>query len=274
MKIFDCFMYFDEDLILDLRLNTLNDFVDKFIIVESNITHTGKKKSLKFDINKFKKFQYKIEYHPIENLVIDESLKLKKNWSKHHLVDQSIRNSLAKYISNASDNDWIIISDIDEVPNPIKFEKFDQSKKFGFFEQKLFCYKFNLQSMTESPWYGSRICVKKFLRSPQWLRNIKVKKAKNFFKEILGQNHQILQDGGWHFTSIKKPSEIIIKLKSFAHSEMVKPHMLDENFIKNKIISQQDIFDREIVLKKIELNNNLPRYLIDNIEKFNEFIID
>ena len=78
MKIFDCFMYFDEDLLLDLRLNTLNNFVDKFIIIESAITHTGKHKSLKFDINKFRKFEHKIDYHPIENLIIDVNLKLKK----------------------------------------------------------------------------------------------------------------------------------------------------------------------------------------------------
>ena len=78
MKIFDCFMYFDEDLLLDLRLNTLNNFVDKFIIVEANITHTGKFKELKFDINKFKKFENKIKYCPIVNLKIDKNLKLKK----------------------------------------------------------------------------------------------------------------------------------------------------------------------------------------------------
>ena len=57
MKIFDCFMYFDEDLLLDLRLNILDKFVDKFVIVESNLTHTGKLKEFKFDINKFKKFE-------------------------------------------------------------------------------------------------------------------------------------------------------------------------------------------------------------------------
>ena len=116
MKIFDCFMYFDEDLLLDLRLNILDKFVDKFVIVESNLTHTGKLKEFKFDINKFKKFEKKISYHPIENLLIDKNLKIKKNWSQNHLVDQSIRNSISKYITDASDNDWIIISDIDELP--------------------------------------------------------------------------------------------------------------------------------------------------------------
>ena len=88
MKIFDCFMYFDEDLLLDLRLNILDSFVDKFIIVESNLTHTGNLKKLKFNINKFEKFKHKINYYPLENLKIDKNLKLKKNWSQYHLVDQ------------------------------------------------------------------------------------------------------------------------------------------------------------------------------------------
>jgi len=273
MKIFDCFMYFDEDLILDLRLNTLNDFVDKFIIIESSITHTGKPKSLKFDINKFRKFEHKIDYHPIETLIIDENLKLKKNWSKHHLVDQSIRNSIANYIGDTSDDDWILISDIDEVPNPNKLIDFNKNKKFGFFEQQLFCYKFNLKNINEPPWYGSRICVKKYLRSPQWLRNIKVKSNRGFFSKLFN-NHHILKDGGWHFTSVKNPSEIITKLKSFAHSEMVKPHMLNEDYIKNKINNYQDIFDREVILEKVEITDNFPKYLFENKDKFKEFIIN
>ena len=247
MKIFDCFMYFDEDLILDLRLNTLNDFVDKFIIVESNITHTGKSKILKFDINKFKKFENKIDYRPIENLTIDKNLKIKENWSRHHLIDQSIRNSIASYIDDASENDWIIISDIDEIPNLNKLENFDINKKFGFFEQQLFCYKFNLRSVNESD--------------------------RGFFSKLIN-NHQIIKEGGWHFTSIKKPSEIITKLESFAHSEMVKPHMLNLEYIKNKIDNQKDIFDRDIILEKVEINDKFPNYLLENLEKFSDFIIN
>ena len=272
MKIFDCFMYFDEDLILDLRLNTLNDYVDKFIIIESNITHTGNKKLLQFDIKKFKNFEHKIDYYPIKNLTIDKNLKLKDSWSKHHLVDQSIRNSIASYIGDASDNDWILISDIDEIPDPIKLNNFDKRRKFAFFEQEMFCYKFNLKSISETPWYGSRICVKKYLKSPQWLRNIKIKSNRSFFSRVLN-NYQILKNGGWHFTSIKSPIEIITKLKSFAHSEIVKPSMLNEEYIKNRIDNYKDIFDRDIILKKVNIDNSFPKYLLENKEKFRKFLI-
>ena len=272
MKIFDCFIYFDEDLLLDLRLNTLNDFVDKFIIVEADTTHTGKFKELKFDINRFKKFKNKINYYPIKNIKIDKNLKIKKNWSKHHLIDQSIRNSIANYIDEASDNDWILISDIDELPNPNELINFDKNKKFGFFEQEMFYYKFNLKNFSDLAWYGSRICVKKYLKSPQWLRNIKVKTDKSFLKKIFN-NQYILKNGGWHFTYIKQPIEIITKIKSFAHSELVKEHMLNEKYIKNKIENFQDIFDREIVLKKVDLNEKFPEYLLKNKEKYSKFII-
>ena len=272
MKIFDCFMYFDEDLLLDLRLNILDSFVDKFIIVESNLTHTGNLKKLKFNINKFEKFKHKINYYPLENLKIDKNLKLKKNWSQYHLVDQSIRNSISRYISDASDEDWIIISDIDELPNPNIIQNFDKRKKYSFFEQQLFYYKFNLKCVSEPPWYGSRLCVKKYLKSPQWLRNIKINKKDSLLKKIFN-DQQILKNGGWHFSSVKKPSEIITKLKSFAHNELVKEYMLNENYIRDKIKNCEDIFDRGTILKKVELNNDFPEYLLKNKDKYSEFII-
>ena len=62
MKIYDCFMYFDEDLVLELRLNTLDKYVDYFVIVESNYNHKGDKRELRFNIDKFKKFKNKILY--------------------------------------------------------------------------------------------------------------------------------------------------------------------------------------------------------------------
>ena len=133
MKIFDCFTYYDEDLLLDLRLNILYPYVDKFVIIESKQTDLNEVRELNFKMKNFEKFKDKILYCPIENLTIDKSLKLKKNWSKHHLLDQSRRNKISDYIYGASDNDWIIISDVDEIPNPNVFNKFDIKKKICFF---------------------------------------------------------------------------------------------------------------------------------------------
>ena len=82
-----------------------------------------------------------------------------------------------------------------------------------------------------------------------------------------------MQNGGWHFSYIKKPIEIITKIKSFAHSELVKEHMLNEKYIKDKIENFEDIFEREIILKKVDLNEKFPEYLLKNKEKYSEFII-
>ena len=70
MKIIDCFMYYDEDVLLDLRLNILNEYVDKFIIVESKFTHSGNLKNKNFDVDNFKKFKNKIDYYFIHMIII------------------------------------------------------------------------------------------------------------------------------------------------------------------------------------------------------------
>ena len=112
MRIFDCFTYYDEDMLLELRLNVLYPYVDKFIIIESKQTDLNEIRELNFNIKNFERFKDKIEYCPIENLIVDKSLKLKKNWSKHHLMDQSRRNQISNFIGEATENDWIIVSDV------------------------------------------------------------------------------------------------------------------------------------------------------------------
>ena len=262
MKLFDCFMYNNENLILELRLNSLNDYVHKFVIVESGFDHQGNKKELKFNINKFKKFKHKIKY-----LRLSSFPKNLSDWDRENYN----RNYLEKGISEAAPDDLIMISDVDEIPS-IKDLNIFKKKKFTVFRQQMIYYRFNLQNVTEPHWYGTKVCKKKYLKSPQWLRNIKVKNQDKLFNKIFN-NQQILKNGGWHFSSVKKPSEIITKMKSFAHSELVKDYMLNENYIIKKINNCEDIFERNIVIEKVELNNDFPDYLLKNKNKYNEFII-
>ena len=181
MKIFDCFMYFDEDIVLDLRLNTLYQEVDYFVIVESNFTHKGDSRKLKFDPKKFSKFKDKIIYIPLRDKpknikIIDSSDSLNIKNSK--ILDNALlrenfqRNYLFNKIKEFKNEDLIIISDLDEIPN---LENFVYKAKVTFFEQKMFYYKLNLIHKNFT-WYGSKIVKKKHLISPQWLRNIKSKK--------------------------------------------------------------------------------------------------
>ena len=141
MAIFDCFQYFNEEHIAEIRFNILDKFVDSFVIVESTVNHQGKSKKLHFDINKYKKFKNKINY-----IVVDDT---PENIKKPHkggesLVEQHQRNSIMKGIKNADDNDLIILSDVDEIPNLNKLNEFDK-KKYAVFSQKMFMYKLNLQ---------------------------------------------------------------------------------------------------------------------------------
>ncbi len=117
MKFIDCFLYHNEDLILDIRVNTLNKFVDKFVIVESKYDHQGNKKKLNFDIKKFNRIRKKIIY-----LIIDEFPKKMSNWERENYQ----RNFIMKGLEGFDDNDYIIISDVDEIPNLLKLSNLEK----------------------------------------------------------------------------------------------------------------------------------------------------
>ena len=117
-------MYFDEDLVLDLRFNILNSYVDKFIVAEATKDHAGKDKKLNFNINNFHKFRDKITYIIVKDMPMNLKY-YKKDWPVNHLRDQHQRNALSKGYKNCDDNDLIMISDIDEIPDPNKIREFD-----------------------------------------------------------------------------------------------------------------------------------------------------
>ena len=237
MAIYDCFQYFNEDHIAEIRFNILNEFVDKFVIVESTVDHQGKNKKLHFDINKYSKFKNKIDY-----IVVDDTPnKIKKpHEGGESLVEQHQRNSLMKVINKANDEDLIILSDVDEIPDLKKLNLFNK-KNYAVFSQRMFMYKINFLNLDENNWHGSKICLKKNLKSPQWLRNLKFKKYP-FWRIDKTRNLQIIEDGGWHFAYLQKPENILNKIKSFAHGEFNTPEAANEENIKLKIEKGEDIF--------------------------------
>ena len=167
MKLYDCCMYFDEDLVLDLRLNILNDLVDKFVVAEATKDHTGKDKKLNFNIKNFSKFKDKIIYIIVDDMPVNIK-SYKKNWPVHHLRDQHQRNALSKGFKDCEDDDVIMISDIDEIPNPQKIKEFKIANKYACFMQLNFQSKINLLNITEKYWMGTKIIQKKNLKTPQW----------------------------------------------------------------------------------------------------------
>ena len=268
MAIYDCFQFFNEENILDIRLNILSPFVDYFVIVESNYDHQGNIRELVFSKKKFEKFMHKIRYIVVED--ISKSL-IKNHKGGHSLIEQHQRNAIMRGLKDSSNEDFIIISDVDEIPDLRKLNLYN-NKNYAVFSQRMFNFKLNLMNMTESNWYGSRMCLKKNLKSPQYLRNLKFKKYP-FWRIDKIKNIQIIENGGWHFSYIQDVSLIVKKIKSFSHGEFNDPSLINENNVREKIMKGIDIFNRNIEYKKVEIDNSFPEYIQNNVEKFKEWII-
>jgi len=266
MAIYDCFQYFNEDHMVDLRLNILNEHVDYFIISESTKTHQGKNKEINFDIKKFTKFKHKIKF-----IVADykEEINFTKHTGGESPIEQHQRNSLIKGLEKASSDDLVILSDTDEIPDLTKLSEINNKKKFTAFAQKMFMYKLNLQNLNESDWIGSKVTKVKHLKSMQELRNMKFKNYP--FWRIDKFNQQIIY-GGWHFSFLQSPEQILKKIKSYSHGEFNKEN-LEKKEIERKIINNEDIFDRGTILKKINIDDTYPKYIVANKDKYSDWMI-
>ena len=286
MKIIDCTTYYSEDLMLDVRFNILNQFVDKFIIVEATHSHSGEKKTLNFNINNFPKFKDKIEYLIIENepegIIKNTEDSSVKRMNSLLRIEQSY-NYILNALETVSENDLICLSDNDEIPN-LESKYFKNSKKDVFiFKQLFFYYKFNL-FYDLMPWFGTKACKKKKLISLSWLRNLKNKKypwwrIDTYFSKTKQTNIQIVDNGGWHFTNLKTAEEIHKKLSNFGHhNEFDDSNLTIEDIqacIDNKIVNYNHLADKsdnnkysaEYKLKTVS-DEFLPKFLIDNKDKY------
>ena len=295
MKIFDCFMYFDEEVVLDVRLNTLDKYVDYFVIVESSFTHKGDNKNLMFNHNKFEKFKNKIIYLVYDkqpkgieavNENDSENEKSRKYILNAALRENGQRNFIQNGLNKAEDNDIILISDVDEIPNLSEVNFNNISEKIIMFHQDMFYYKFDLK-IPNLLWTGTRGCRKKYLLSPQWLRNVKDRKYFPFridilFSEKKYSNIKFISNGGWHFSNIKTAEEIEYKLKSYLHHREFDEQSLSVEEIQNIIENKKAIYDLKVDkrVNKIGDGNKLdqyplkklPKYLQNNIQKYQDWI--
>ena len=266
MAIYDCFQYFDEDHIVDLRMNVLDKYVDYFVISESTKTHQGKNKKINFDLKNFPKFKDKIIF-----LVADynKDINFENHTGGESIIEQHQRNNLINGLKNASSEDLIILSDSDEIPDLTKMNKIKSNKKFIAFSQKMYMYKLNLQNIDESGWIGSKITKKKNISSMQELRNLKFKQFP-FWR--IDKRHLQIIDGGWHFSFLQTPEQILKKLKSFSHGEFNNGE-LDKKNIEERILNNEDIFKRGHTLKKVDLDQTYPEFIYNNRAKLLKWII-
>ncbi len=280
-------MYFDEDMLLEIRLNILDKYVKKFVIAEADYTHNGESKKLRFNIKNFSKFKDKIIYLPLtekpNNLKdpVNENLEKKNAAILENAVlrENFQRNYLQSEVNKFHDEDLIMISDLDEIPN---LENFKYKKKITIFKQRMFMYKLNLV-YPDFLWTGSKLCKKKHLITPQWLRNIRPKIYNLMRLDILlskkkYNNLEIINDGGWHFSNIKSPENIDYKMKNFLHHLEYSESGLGSNEIKNLIKEKKVLYNYKVdqkkdkwkseVLLKTAPNKDLPRYITLNSNKY------
>ncbi len=295
MKIYDCFMFFDEEMLLDLRLNIMDKYVDKFVITEATYTHSGRPKKLIFDINKYSKFKDKIIYkvvdeqpNNIEEISHDDDFHSRGRKLIHNSIkrENHQREMANKFLNDVQSEDVIIINDIDEIPNMEKINFNNVNNKIIIFKQKIFYYKFNLlyENLT---WHGSRACRKKFFKTPQWLRNAKYRKYPIWRLDIIFSNKKYnnihyVEDGGWHFTNIKTPENLEKKFSNFLHHQDFEASGLKLKNIEEMVKNKKIIYDLNVdqknykwsgskILNKVPLSF-MPNYLSSNYEKYSNWL--
>ena len=290
MKIIDTTTYFEEKLMMNLRFNILNSFVDNFIVCEARFTHSGKSKDINFEKKDYPEFQHKITH-----LIIDKEpndIIKKNNLNPYDLRFNSIariraqRDYLMKALKDYSPEDYIIYSDNDEILNLELFDFNKNKDKIILFKQILFYYKFNLL-LPNVDWYGSKSCKIKDLKTIDILRSIKNKKYRIFRIDTLLSNikHQsvnIVNNGGWHFSNLKNTEELERKyLNDENHAEYeALGHSIEKikNNLKNKTIdydhsAKKDSLTRfnSTKLETVDISK-LPNFIQINKEKYLDWL--
>jgi len=290
MKIIDTTTYFEEELMMNLRFNILNNYVDKFIVSEARFTHSGHEKDIKFNKKKFPKFEDKITHIILdkepENIIKKKQLSNLEMRTNSVIRIKSQRDFILKHLSSYSQEDYLIHSDNDEIPNLKNFDLKKNNKKYVIFNQKMYYYKFNL-SLPNLNWFGSKACKIKNLKSIDTLRSIKNKKypfyrIDTFFTDLKHQSLHIVENGGWHFSNLKNLEELERKyLNDENHAEYEA-----QGFTKNKIVenlknktidynhsAKKDASNRfqSTKLEKVNLNT-LPEFILSNLDQYQDWI--
>jgi len=275
MKIYDCITYCGEDLLLNIRFETLNNEVDKFIIIEGNKYFNGDKKPKFFDLNKFKKFEKKIEYYFIEDFPEHNG----NNFAYEHYQ----RNQIIRGFNGLEPNDIVLLSDADEIPN-LKNKRFLDYDS-AVFLQNMYYYKLNIHFYKGLKWKnksaGTRSCKFKFFETAETMRGFRVKNIPwwRFDRKI---KRHVELDGGWHFAFLMDVKDISEKLMRFNH-EIAHLHknrkydinnLLNLDNIQKRIVEFKDPYNREDVkLKKVKIDNTFPKYILENIDKLSGYIV-
>ncbi len=271
-KIYDCFCYCNEDMLLELRFETLWDCVDYFVISEAVYTQVGNPKPLNFDITRFSKYQDKIRY-----LVVDHFPEGPLDFWKNENYQ---RNYLINGLYDAQDRDWILVSDLDEIPRPEMIKQFNPGRyKRADFEQCAYVYRLNNLSVlpNDEPafWPGSKITTYKFLKSFfKTVTAVRSYKSQGIFRSIRRMifkklHTQTIHNGGWHFTWMFTLENLILKMENIAEQAGNRPELKNSDYIERQIETGLDIVNpnSRYVAQEVALPQ-FPDYLVLNKDKY------
>ena len=257
MKIFDCFIFNHEIELLEIRMNILNDYVDKFVITEGDITFSGKPKESHFSNNRerFSKWEDKIIHNSIKLPDLPGPWE-REIYSRNAMVD----------IAGLEDDDLILMSDGDEIPNPEVLQHADEwveNDTHFTFEQRCFAYWFN--NLYSDTWLGSRAATYGHLK------NTTVDDLREGTEDESKVSGSIITNGGWHFTYLGDENHIRQKINSFCDRHFDVPEVT-ENISKN-LEGGTDVLNRNhITYSRIDIDDSFPQYIIDNQEKYSHLI--
>lgn len=276
--VYDCIPFFNEIDILKLRLHIMDPIVDKFIIEEATVTFSGEEKELCFEKNKelFKEFLHKIEYIVVDNSPVDTTT---------HLRDKFQKNALVRGLADATEEDIIILSDVDEIPNPETLKKviaeFDPDKIYHFAQRMFYCF-LNMEEVSgkllsitgEFPgverklWLGTKVFSKKSIPANGI---IELREA-----SVTSPAAVRVADGGWHFGYMGSTGEkdvakrIGTKVVAAAHQEYNDDVLLAE--AADRLLLGQDMFGREAKFERVEVDESYPKYLLEHRSEY-EYLI-
>ena len=267
-KLIDCITFFDNNYIFDFRYNVIKNHVDKFIVCESLFDHKNNPKKINFDVEN----KYKNNSQVIHLVLKNPFPKSTNPWQNQAIQREYILENL----NFTNEDDLIFFSDPDEIPNPSLLLNFVLKKKYGIFLQNFYNYKFNLFNPYETPWEGTKVCKKKDLKSIDFMREkIKEKNLKyKFYRIDKEKSIEIFNNGGWHFNNLMEPKIISKKLKTFAHSEYSGEEFSSIETIKKKIKERVDLFNRGEKYNYVKIDNTFPEYLLNNLDKYKDYILD
>lgn len=277
--IYDCFAFFNELELLEIRLAELDPIVDRFVLVEATRTFQKKEKPLYFEQNK----QRFAKYLPkIEHVVVDQypgffaKFRVPTPWD----YDNHQKEGMLRGLKNAQDSDLVLVSDLDEIPDARKLEACLKLPGIHVFQQKLFYYYLNcwVKDYQEpiplyqgyKPWNGS------VLLNYAELKKVKtIKEARNL-RDHKPPRIQYVQEGGWHFSYIGGVERVLQKIEAYAHTEVNQQNFKVREKVMDLMSRGEDLFGRKITSEMIafgpETLNQFPRLLREQPEQFRSLL--